>query len=624
MVSSPCYRRENIRPKSHVPGRNLFRSRLPSPGQSRRKLFLTEPTIVTGIHLTAPDYVIILGYFVVVLLVGLYFNKRQTGIEDYFAGGHQIPWWLAGISHYMSSFSAFTFIAYSQIAYLHGMVAITLFWVTAPACAVGRSDFCEAMAPGTRGDSGRVPGEEVQRLPTAVVCVGRDPVKIFDDALKIFATALILSTSVGIKLQTSILVCGIMTVTYTLLGGLWALVVTDYIQFLMKIAAMLLLLPLCLWQVGGFARGFHGLPPGHLNFVGPPYGSTYLFSFLLLIIISYNATWALAQKYYCVPDERSASKAAYLSAALNLVGTPLMLLPAIIGRSLLPDLVAQHRTADTYVLLVLKLLPVGMVGIIVAAMFSATMAAISADLNAIASVLTRDVYFRLIRPGSTESTLVRVGRLSTLLLGAVIILLTIWIAVSHQSSLFQLMVTAFGLFLAPTMLPVLAGLTVRWLTWKGAVTGFVMGLCCGAATFAIKTWYLPSRQDLSADWINYKFEGIAIFLNIAATAVGLWLGSVIPSRDEEEARRIESFFKELDRPIAPSEIQMGGNDSARPAIGIGTAAVGFLLALAGLVSSSAKARWIDIPLGLVLLGFGLNFFRSSTPAAKEEVTSLTV
>ncbi len=292
--------------------------------------------------------------------------------------------------------------------------------------------------------------------------------------------------------------------------------------------------------------------------LGAPYGWTYLVSFFCLIIISYNATWALAQKYYCVPDERSASKAAYLSAALNLVGTPLMLLPAIIGRPLLPDLVAQHRTADTYVLLVLRLLPVGMVGIIVAAMFSATMAAISADLNAIASVLTRDVYLRLFRPGSSESTLVRVGRMFTTLLGAIIIILSIWIALSHQASLFQLMVTAFGLFLAPTMLPVLAGLTVRWLTWKGAVTGFVAGLCCGITTFAIKTWYLPSRTDLSADWINYKFEGISIFLNIAVTALGLWLGSTVPQKNEEETRRIKRFFEDLDRPIAPSEIQVDG------------------------------------------------------------------
>jgi Na+/proline symporter len=257
-------------------------------------------------------------------------------------------------------------------------------------------------------------------------------------------------------------------------------------------------------------------------------------------------------------------------------------------------------------------------------MFSATMAAISADLNATASVLTRDVYLRLFRPGTSESTLVRVGRVFTMILGVIIIALSIWIALSHQASLFQLMVSAFGLFLAPTMLPVLAGLAVRWLTWKGAVTGFVMGLSCGVAMFAIKTWYLPTRHDLSADWISYKFEGYSIFLNIAMTCLGLWLGSKIPKKDEEESRRIQKFFQDLDTPIVPSEIQTTNKDSARPALGMGTAAVGFLLVLAGIVSTSAKARWLDIPIGLLLLGFGLNFFRSSTRVRKEQATSVTV
>ena len=58
---------------------------------------------------------VVAGYFVLVMWIGLWFRKRVDAAKEYFAGGNQIPWWLAGISHYMSSFSAFTFIAYSQI-----------------------------------------------------------------------------------------------------------------------------------------------------------------------------------------------------------------------------------------------------------------------------------------------------------------------------------------------------------------------------------------------------------------------------------------------------------------------------------------------------------------------------
>jgi Na+/proline symporter len=263
-----------------------------------------------------------------------------------------------------------------------------------------------------------------------------------------------------------------------------------------------------------------------------------------------------------------------------------------------------------------------MVGIIVDAMFSATMAAISADLNAIASVLTRDVYLRLFRPLSSERTLVRIGRLCTLGVGVIVIGLSIWIAVSHQESLFHLMVTAFGLLLAPTMLPVLAGLTIRWLTWKGALTGFITGLSMGLATFAVKSWYLPTQDNISPEWANYTFEGISIFLNIAATAAGLWLGSVLPKADAREKERIAVFFKELDRPVSPDEVNRH-QTAARPALGIGTATVGILLILAGLFAGSPQARWVDPALGALLLALGFQFLRRkkvTTPAKHDSIT----
>jgi SSS family solute:Na+ symporter len=562
---------------------------------------------VTEFHLTFPDYIVIFGYFVVVLVVGIYFNKRQRASQDYFAGGHQVSWWLAGISHYMSSFSAFTFIAYSQMAYTYGWVAITLFWMSTPACILGGLVFAK------RWRRARVvtPVEFLEKRFNAplrqLFAWAGVPVKIFDDALKVFATALILSAGLGADLKTAIIVCGGITITYTILGGLWALVITDYVQFVMKIAAMLLLLPLALWRVGGPIHAFEGLPPGFLHFKGGPYGWIYLLSFSLIVLVSYNATWALAQKYYSVPDERSASKAAYLSAALNFVGTPLMLLPAIVGRKLLPDLLAQGRTADTYVLLVLKLLPAGVIGIIVAAMFSATMAAISSDLNAIASVLTRDVYLRLINPSSSERRLVGVGRLSTLVLGGIVIALSLWIAFSQSQSLFHLMVTAFGVFLAPTLLPVLAGLTIRSLTWKGALAGFVSGLVVGISTFALKTWYLPERHDIPPEWANYTFEGISICLNFAATALGMWLGSILPAKNAGEMSRISSFFRALDTPISPAEVHKQERDPARMPVGAATFAVGLLLILASLFTSSTQARSIDAALGLILVGLGSRF-----------------
>jgi Na+/proline symporter len=281
----------------------------------------------------------------------------------------------------------------------------------------------------------------------------------------------------------------------------------------------------------------------------------------------------------------------------------------VIGRNLLPDLVAQGRTADVYVLLVLKLLPVGMVGIIMAAMFSATMAMVSSDFNAIASVLTKDVYERLLRPGAPEKQLLLVGRWITFGLGVLTTLLSLWIAVSQQQSLFNIMVTVLGTFMAPTLLPLLAGLTVRRLTWQGAFAGFMSGLGMGLFLLAVKTWWLPFHQANNPFGSMYTFEGLSLLANAAATMVGMVAGTLLSHRTPEEETRVAKFFDAIDTPIRSDEVPGKGGNPSAPVLGISTIAVGLLLALAGIFSGSATARIIDISIGAVLIGIGFLFRR---------------
>lgn len=564
-------------------------------------------------RLTTPDYVVVCGYFVIVLWVGFYFRGALATAKDYFAGGHQVPWWMAGISHYMSSFSAFSFIAYAQIGYAYGWVSVTLFWVSVPACVLGGLVFAR------RWRRARIitPVEFLESRFSALLrqlfAWAGIPMKLFDDALKVFATGLFVSLAVGVSLHWAIIACGAVMVIYTFLGGLWALVVTDFVQFLMKVLALLLLLPLALWAAGGIRKGFTGLPAHFLRPTGGPYGWVYIAGFLVLVAISYNGSWALAQKYYSVTDERSATKAAYFAAFLNFAGAPVLIAPALLARKFLPNLVAAHRTADAYVLIVLKLLPPGMIGIIIAAIFAATMATVSADYNSMASVLTQDVYFRWINPRALERHLVKTGRLITLALGALTVLLGLWIAASHQQSLFHLMVTIFGLFISPAILPLLGGLTVRGITRNGALAGFIAGSAAGAATLAIKTWYLPGLKGVSPEWANYTFEGISILINAGVTILAMWLGSVLWPAGETERARIRQFFVGMDRPISASELNQTAASPLR-AIGVATLGLGILLAAAGLISHSTAARTMDLVVGAGLVILGAGCIRKRRPA----------
>lgn len=581
--------------------------------------------MTTTIPLTPPDILVVAGYFVIVLWIGFHFRKQLSAASDYFAGGHQIPWWLAGISHYMSSFSAFAFIAYAQIGYTYGWVAVSLFWATVPACIMGGFFFARRWRRSRIITPVGFLEDRFNAFVRQLFAWAGIPIKVFDDALKIFATGLFVSLSVGIDLKLAILVCGVVMLAYTFLGGLWALVVTDYVQFLMKVLAIVLLLPLAIRAGGGLQHALAALPPGFFRLSNGPYGWTYLIGFCVLVLISYNASWSLAQKYYSVRDEREASKAAFCAAGLNFIGAPIMLLPALIARNLMPELAAQNRTGDVYVMLVLKLLPAGMIGIIIAAMFSSTMAVVSSDYNAIASVLTKDVYHRLIRPDASEARLLTVGRLVTLGLGVLTTALSVWIALAQQQSLFNTMVTVLGLFMAPTFLPLLAGLMVRRLNWQGAFTGFVVGLATGFTMLAIKTWWLPTHSVPFGS--GYNFEGVSILANTALTIVGMAVGTLATEKNSPERPHVAQFFEQMNRPIAASEVpqQQHGSTGADRAIAISTIAVGALLAAAGILSGDGTARAIDLGIGAFLAAIGVYFIYKSkvTVNAKPEPTSLS-
>ena len=70
--------------------------------------------------LQTADHIIIVGYFVLLMIIGVYFWRRMKHVRDFFTGGNAIPWWLAGVSFYLTGFSAFTFVAYSEMAYRFG------------------------------------------------------------------------------------------------------------------------------------------------------------------------------------------------------------------------------------------------------------------------------------------------------------------------------------------------------------------------------------------------------------------------------------------------------------------------------------------------------------------------
>jgi solute:Na+ symporter, SSS family len=556
-------------------------------------------------RLETADHIVITGYFALLMLIGLFFWRRMRHTKDLFAAGGNVPWWLTGISFYLTGFSAFSFIAYSEMAYRHGVVAITLAWSAAAAMLAG-TIFLAARWQRARIIS---PVEFLEArfnpaLRQVLAWTGL-PLKVIDDGLKIYATGIFVSVGLGYDLRMSILASGLVMLLYTFMGGLWAVMVTDYVQFIVLTLGVVVLFPLVLSRLDGFEAIFRGAPADFGSPVGGPFTPLYVLAFYLLVMLSYNGNWAYAQRFYSVRNEREARKAGFLAVALKVIGPPLFIVPALAARTLMPELMTPPNSPQyTYAALALEFLPAGLMGLMIAAMFSATMSTLSADYNVMASVITEDVYRRLINPQASQRRLVLVGRLATLAVGLVTIVIGMLLVTTAQRGLFEVMVTVFGLFVGPMLLPMLVGLISRRLTFRGAAAGIAAGLISGVSLFSYKTWWLAGRPDIDPNWLRYDYEALTILTNIGITIGAMVIVTALETVHPDERRRIADFFLRLKRPInedVPIEAADSEPFSPLTIITQVTAGTGALLLLASTVQSSSSGRAINAAAGAIVL-----------------------
>jgi solute:Na+ symporter, SSS family len=552
-----------------------------------------------GLHLA--DHIVIVGYFLLLTVIGLYFWRRMRHARDFFVGNHDIPWWLSGVSFYMTGFSAFTFIAYSEMAYRYGFVAVTLAWSAAVAMAVG------TVALSARWRRARIltPVEFLEARYSKhirqVLAWAGLPLRIIDDGLKIYATGVFVSVGMGYDLKTSIVSSGIVMLLYTFMGGLWAVIVTDYVQFIVLTIGVVALLPLVMSRLETVGTLGQGAQSGFMSAVADPFSLLYVVAFYLLVLLSYNGNWAFAQKFYCVRDERAAWKAGALAVALKVIGPPLFIVPALAARTLMPELLQPPNSPQyTYAALAVAYLPAGLMGLMIAAMFSATMSTLSGDYNAMAGVLTGDVYHRMVNPQASERRLVRVGRFATAVVGGLTILIGLALVETARKGLFEVMVTLFGLFVGPMLLPMLAGLLNRRVTWRGAAVGIAAGFVSGTSLFLLKTFVLTGRVDPT--WLRYDFEAITILTNIAVTAIAMVITTLLERVSVADREQIAAFFRRLDTPVrfdSPDQQALPASSpfSLIAAVTLGT---GLLLWAAAAVQPDGDGRAINLAAGFAL------------------------
>ena len=367
----------------------------------------------------------ILIFSLIVFITGLSFLRTGSNIKSFFAGGGAIPWWMSGLSLFMSFFSAGTFVVWGSIAYTNGMVAITIQWTMCLAgIIVGL-----AIAPMWNRTKVVTAAQFItlrlsyntQKLYTTLFLL----ISMFTTGAFLYPVAKIVEVSTGIPLSTSIIILGLLIIIYTAVGGLWAVIVTDILQFIVLTAAVLIVVPLAIEKVDGIAEFLNRMPKSHFDIFSDEYTMIFVIGMILYNSVYIGGNWAYVQRYTSVAKPSEAKKVAWLFSALYMFSPIIWMLPPMIYRVVNPNL-EGFANEGAYLLMCKEVLPQGMLGLMLGAMVFATASSVNTTLNISAGVLTNDIFKKIFKQSKDRTTMI-FARSATVVFGVLTIIVALMV-----------------------------------------------------------------------------------------------------------------------------------------------------------------------------------------------------
>ncbi|HXK12446.1 MAG TPA: hypothetical protein VMT70_22600 [Vicinamibacteria bacterium] len=562
---------------------------------------------------TPVDFAVIAAYMALMLAIGFYAMRFNRGASDYFKGGSRIHWLAAGLSSFMSGFSAWTFTGAAGLAYQNGVVTILLYVGNAFAFLLGYFVFAQRWRRARVSTVMEYLVDRYDERTRQAFSWTTIFFQFFTGASTLYGLGLFVAPTCGWPLSWTILGAGAVILGYCVIGGLWAVVITDFLQAAILMPFTIVMFFAALWRVGGLSGLVHALPPEMTSLALPgSYGWAYALCWPIMTSVGYN-TSAMAQRYFSVEDEKASRRIALLCFSLFVLGAFVWFVPPLAMRVLYPDLHAiwpglANPQESSYALAALTLLPTGLVGIMLAAMFSSTMANVSGLLNLHASIISKDIFPTLFPRKAGEAEKLTVGWTATFAVGAAIITIAMVMAATGRS-VFRVMVTFNTIMSLAYGPPALLGLVVRRTpSWSG-LAAFVVALVLGVYGTFFLGWGLVAN----------------VLVVVPASVTVFLLTRLAPERSPDRIARHDDVFHRLDTPVdVAREVDLRSDPTA--------AVFRFLSRTTGLIGILCLPLVFTSPPGergtaigyvgiTLLLAAGLTLVRGRAKGGKEVTTA---
>lgn len=480
------------------------------------------------------NWVVVVVYLLGMVGVGYWFmrHKAAATTEAYFRGGQQVPWWVAGLSIFATMLSALTFMgiparAYqTDVTWYIGQLPILIVVPLVVFCYLPffrKLDLTSAYLYLERRFN--LASRLVASLSFIIFHIGRIAIVLYLPALALAAVS-------DIPVIAAILIIGVLCVIYTVMGGIEAVVWTDAIQAIVLMGGAILCLVLVLMRVDGGAGAvweiaaaddklFESLRWDNFDVAdGTSTGVVLFVAFFFNGLVQYTSGQDVVQRYVTTKDLGAARKSLWTTMWMSVFGS---LVFFALGAAIYAfykthpgDLdPALPKTDSILPFFIMQQLPVGVSGLLIAAIFAASQSTVSSSLNSVATAWVKDFDARLLRPGADDQTYLRAAKWVVCLIGTLGIIVAIVMAKSNIESAFKIFQSIIGLTAGPMGGLFALGVFTRRANGFGAVVGAAAGF---GAVCSLKFLEAPVTGLL------YAFVGFVVCF-VVGYVVSLFAGA---------------------------------------------------------------------------------------------------
>ncbi|MFC6155580.1 sodium:solute symporter family protein [Kribbella sp. NPDC058693] len=486
------------------------------------------------------DYVLIFGYFAVVVLIGWAARRRVFDSLDFFLSGRSLAAWLTGLAFISANLGAVEIIGMSANGAEYGLPTVHYYWIGAVPAMLFLG---VVMMPFYYGSKVRsVPEFMLRRFgPGAhlVNAISFALAQILIAGINLYLLATVVNTLLGWPLWVALLLAAAIVLSYITLGGLRAAIYNEVLQFFVIVAALLPLTLIGLHRVGGIgglidkvkvaagggAEQLSSWPGNQLSGFGNSVLSVIGIVFGLGFVLSFGywTTNFVEVQRAMATRSMSAARSTPILASFPKMFLPfIVVIPGMIAGVLVPQIVQLKAGGapsgvtynDSILLLMGDILPNGLLGVALAGLLASFMAGMAANISAFNTVFSYDLWQQYIRKDRPDGYYLKVGRWATV--GATVLAIGTAAIASGYGNLMNYLQTLFGFFNAPLFATFIIGMFWKRMTATAGWVGLVAGTVGAVAVWAVN---LAGVINLPGQGAAFVAAGVAFVVDVAVSVV---------------------------------------------------------------------------------------------------------